>query len=49
MSLHYLVAMILNEIVKVYVLDELNIWSEVEKAVDQQEFISWELEKTDYR
>ena len=35
-----------DEVVKVYVLDELNIWSEVEKAVNQQEFISWELEKT---
>lgn len=36
-----------EEMVKVYVLDELNVWDEVEKAVIQHGLFNWDLEKTD--
>ncbi|MEK3889173.1 ABC transporter permease [Bacillus sp. FSL K6-3431] len=36
-----------NNTVKVHVLDELNVWGELEKAVEQQELNTWDLQKTD--
>ncbi|MBS4205698.1 ABC transporter permease [Lederbergia citrea] len=35
-----------DEIVNVYVLDELNVWNQIETAVEQQE-LTWDLKKTD--
>ncbi|MCM3112662.1 ABC transporter permease [Lederbergia lenta] len=38
-----------EEMVKVYVLDELNIWNEVEDTVIQHGLFNWDLEKTDMK
>src|SRR6185437_4037192 len=35
-----------EEMVNVYVLDKLNVWNDIEKAIEQQE-LNWVLKKTD--
>ncbi|CAM4102980.1 ABC transporter permease [Lederbergia lenta] len=38
-----------EEMVKVYMLDELNVWNEVEDTVIQHGLFNWDLEKTDMK